>query len=102
MDARHHLVRPPSEAGLFSLPTTVDQPLCSLAYLLSGYRRSAVSCSQLAAESPAGHLRRAPAVYRANVRSAIKRIRNKFRDFDPTFDRIENYTAFGYCWKKPD
>jgi two-component system response regulator ChvI len=39
--------------------------------------------------------------YRANVRSAIKRIRNKFRDFDPTFDKIENYTAFGYCWKKP-
>jgi two-component system response regulator ChvI len=40
--------------------------------------------------------------YRANVRSAIKRIRNKFRDLDPTFDKIENYTAFGYCWKKPD
>jgi two-component system response regulator ChvI len=40
--------------------------------------------------------------YRANVRSAIKRIRNKFRDFDPTFDQIENYTGFGYCWKKPD
>jgi len=41
--------------------------------------------------------------YRANVRSAIKRIRNKFRDFDPTFGEIENYnTAFGYCWKKPD
>ena len=40
--------------------------------------------------------------YRANVRSAIKRIRNKFRDFDPTFDKIENYTSFGYCWKKPD
>ncbi len=39
--------------------------------------------------------------YRANVRSAIKRIRNKFRDFDPTFDKIENYTGFGYCWK-PD
>jgi two-component system response regulator ChvI len=40
--------------------------------------------------------------YRANVRSAIKRIRNKFRDFDPTFGEIENYTGFGYCWKKPD
>src|SRR6267154_710093 len=39
--------------------------------------------------------------YRANVRSAIKRIRNKFRDFDPTFDKIENYTGFGYCWRKP-
>jgi two-component system response regulator ChvI len=40
--------------------------------------------------------------YRANVRSAIKRIRNKFRSFDPTFDEIENYNSFGYCWKKPD
>jgi two-component system response regulator ChvI len=40
--------------------------------------------------------------FRANVRSAIKRIRNRFRALDPTFDKIENYTAFGYCWKKPD
>ena len=40
--------------------------------------------------------------YRANVRSLVKRIRNKFRDFDPTFDEIENYAGFGYCWKKPD
>ncbi len=40
--------------------------------------------------------------YRANVRSAIKRIRNTFRDFDPTFDNIENYAGFGYCWKTPD
>ena len=38
--------------------------------------------------------------YRANVRSAIKRIRNKFRSFDPTFDEIENYSGFGYCWRK--
>ena len=40
--------------------------------------------------------------YRANVRSAIKRIRYKFRSFDPTFDGIKNYNGFGYCWKKPD
>jgi two-component system, OmpR family, response regulator ChvI len=40
--------------------------------------------------------------FRANVRSTIKRIRNKFRVCDPTFDEIENYTGFGYCWKKPD
>jgi two-component system, OmpR family, response regulator ChvI len=40
--------------------------------------------------------------YRANVRSAIKRIRNKFRACDPAFDEIENYTSFGYCWKKLD
>jgi two-component system response regulator ChvI len=39
--------------------------------------------------------------YRANVRSAIKRIRNKFRACGPTFDEIENYTGFGYCWRKP-
>ena len=40
--------------------------------------------------------------YRANVRSVIKRIRNKFRAIDPAFDEIESYTAFGYCWRKPD
>ena len=40
--------------------------------------------------------------YRGNVRSLIKRIRNKFRSLDPTFDKIENYSGFGYCWKKPD
>ena len=39
--------------------------------------------------------------YRANVRSAIKRIRNKFRACAPTFDEIENYTGVGYCWRKP-
>src|SRR6185312_13201328 len=39
--------------------------------------------------------------YRANVRSSIKRIRNKFRECDPTFDQIENYTGFGYCWGEP-
>jgi two-component system response regulator ChvI len=39
--------------------------------------------------------------YRANVRSAIKRVRNKFRACDPAFDEIENYTGFGYCWRKP-
>lgn len=36
--------------------------------------------------------------YRANVRSAIKRIRRKFEALDPAFDRIQNYTAFGYIW----
>ena len=40
--------------------------------------------------------------YRANVRTAIKRIRNKFRSCAPAFDEIENYTGFGYCWCKPD
>ena len=39
--------------------------------------------------------------FRANVRSAIKRIRNKFRACDPAFDEIENYTGVGYSWRKP-
>ena len=39
--------------------------------------------------------------YRANVRSAIKRVRNKFRERDPAFAEIENYVSFGYCWRKP-
>ena len=36
--------------------------------------------------------------YRANVRTFIKRIRQKFRDLDDTFDRIENYPSYGYRW----
>jgi two-component system, OmpR family, response regulator ChvI len=43
-----------------------------------------------------------PQGYRANVRSAIKRIRNKFRACDPAFDQIDNFHGFGYCWRKPD
>jgi two-component system, OmpR family, response regulator ChvI len=39
--------------------------------------------------------------YRTNVRSTIKRIRNKFRQIDPTFDGIENYPSFGYRWGNP-
>jgi two-component system response regulator ChvI len=39
--------------------------------------------------------------YRTNVRSAIRRIRNKFRACDPAFGEIENHTAFGYCWGSP-
>jgi len=39
--------------------------------------------------------------YRSNVRSAIKRIRIKFRECDPEFAEIENYMAFGYCWGRP-
>ena len=48
----------------------------------------------VAGEGPRGHW--------ANVRSAIKRIRNKFRAFDPAFEEIQNYTGFGYGWRKPD
>ena len=39
--------------------------------------------------------------YRTNVRSAIKRIRNRFQALDSTFDELENYQGFGYSWKKP-
>ena len=38
--------------------------------------------------------------YKTNVRSAIKRIRRKFEALDPTFERIQNYTAFGYIWAR--
>jgi len=40
--------------------------------------------------------------YRINVRSSIKRIRNKFRLVDPEFAETENYASFGYCWRRPD
>jgi two-component system response regulator ChvI len=36
--------------------------------------------------------------YRTNVRSSIKRIRNKFRAIDPDFAEIENFPSFGYRW----
>ena len=39
--------------------------------------------------------------YRTNVRSTIKRIRNKFREVDPTFEEIKNSVALGYCWGDP-
>jgi two-component system response regulator ChvI len=38
--------------------------------------------------------------YRANVRSAVKRIRSKFRERDASFAEIENYNSFGYRWGK--
>ena len=38
--------------------------------------------------------------YRQNVRSVIKRIRNKCRAVDLTFDNIETYVGFGYRWKE--
>ena len=37
--------------------------------------------------------------YRTNVRSCIKRIRNKFRAIDPNFGCIANYPSFGYRWE---
>ncbi|MCC7049819.1 MAG: response regulator transcription factor [Alphaproteobacteria bacterium] len=37
--------------------------------------------------------------FRTNVRSSMKRIRNKFRTIDAGFTEIENYPAFGYRWR---
>lgn len=39
-----------------------------------------------------------PHGYRVNVRSFIKRIRNKFRDVHPAFNQIQNFARFGYRW----
>jgi len=39
--------------------------------------------------------------YRANVRTFIKRVRQKFREVDNDFEEIENYPGFGYRWR-PD
>jgi two-component system response regulator ChvI len=38
--------------------------------------------------------------YRTNVRSTIRRIREKFKALCPEFDEIHNYNSFGYCWGK--
>lgn len=43
-----------------------------------------------------------PDGYRANVRTFIKRIRQKFREIDPGFDAIENYPGYGYRWTAQD
>lgn len=37
--------------------------------------------------------------YRVNVRSMIKRIRQKFLAVDEGFGEIENYTGYGYRWR---
>lgn len=41
-----------------------------------------------------------PEGFRANVRTFVKRIRQKFRDVDGEFDAIANYAGFGYRWKR--
>jgi two-component system response regulator ChvI len=41
-----------------------------------------------------------PEGYRANVRTFIKRIRQKFRSIDSKFEQIENYPGFGYRWRE--
>ncbi len=40
-----------------------------------------------------------PEGYKTNVRTFVKRIRQKFRDGDADFDQIENYPGFGYRWR---
>lgn len=37
--------------------------------------------------------------YRTNVRAFIKRIRQKFKAIDDSFEAIENYPGFGYRWQ---
>jgi two-component system response regulator ChvI len=39
--------------------------------------------------------------YRMNVRSAIRRVREKFKALHPEFDEIRTFTSFGYCWGTP-
>ena len=40
--------------------------------------------------------------YQINVRSLIKRIRQKFHAVDESFAAIENHRGFGYRWRAPD
>ena len=37
--------------------------------------------------------------YRTNVRSSMRRIRDKFRVVDAGFEEIENFPSFGYRWR---
>ncbi len=43
-----------------------------------------------------------PDGYRQNVRTFVKRIRQKFRRSDPTFGAIENCPGIGYRWRHGD
>jgi len=43
-----------------------------------------------------------PDGYRANVRTTIKRVRQKFKVVDSSFQQIETYNGFGYRWKPED
>ena len=43
-----------------------------------------------------------PQGFRQNVRTFIKRIRQKFKDADADFDGIINYPGFGYRWRLDD
>ncbi len=38
--------------------------------------------------------------HRANVRTIIKRIRQKFKGIDDNFEAIENFPGFGYRWRR--
>jgi two-component system, OmpR family, response regulator ChvI len=38
--------------------------------------------------------------FRTNVRSCVKRIRNKFKAIDADFAEIENFAGFGYRWRR--
>lgn len=39
--------------------------------------------------------------HKGNVRSMIKRIRQKFQALDASFDQIENLRGIGYAWRPP-
>lgn len=41
-----------------------------------------------------------PDSWRENIRTAIKRIRGRFREVDPTFDQIDTYNSYGYRWRR--
>jgi two-component system response regulator ChvI len=43
-----------------------------------------------------------PQGYRINVRSLIRKIRDRFRTIDPNFIEIENCAGFGYRWRGPE
>lgn len=40
--------------------------------------------------------------FQTNVRSLIKRIRQKFHDADPQFCEIDNHRGYGYRWRMPE
>ena len=45
------------------------------------------------------HVGDGPNGHRNAARTHVKRIRNKLRNIDPTFDQIETRPGFGYLWR---
>lgn len=80
------------------VPLTIGE--FAIVQLLAGNFRRFVSYDTIYAlrHAELGEAGADPHQRRICVRSAVKRIRKKFRNSDPDFAEIQSYSAFGYRW----